>query len=91
MRKPPLKLSVVFSFRNEADVLPELVRRTRHALHTERDKGTLSSHELIFVNDCSTDNSLQVLMEENRGYGDIRVITMSRCFGVSECVLAGME
>ena len=84
-------LSVVFSFRNEETVLRELIARTRTVLQGERTKGHLSSYELIFVNDASTDRSLEILCNEAKGHNDIRVITMSRCFGVSPCVLAGME
>lgn len=84
-------LSVVFSFRNEEYVLEELIRRTRSVLNEEQTKGHLSSYELIFVNDASTDKSLELLMEQAKGHEDIRIINMSRCFGVSPCVLAGME
>jgi dolichol-phosphate mannosyltransferase len=30
-------------------------------------------------------------MDEAKGYDDIRIINMSRCFGVSPCVMAGMQ
>jgi len=84
-------LSVVFSFRNEEDVLPELIARTRKVIAQEQAQGTISSYELIFVNDASTDRSLEILLEHARGHEDIKVVTMSRCFGVSPCVMAGME
>ena len=87
----PIKLSIVFSFRNEQEVLPELIRRSRLVLQTEQNKGTIASYELIFVNDASSDNSLDILKEHSKQNNDIRIITMSRCFGVSPCVLAGME
>lgn len=86
-----MRLSVVFSFRNEEDVLPELIQRTRAILNHEIQKRTLSSFELIFVNDASTDHSLEILLEHAKGHEDIKVITMSRCFGVSPCVMAGLE
>ena len=84
-------LSVVFSFRNEEEVLPELIKRTRDVLNQEQEKAGISSYELIFVNDSSTDNSLKILEEHLRDHSDIRIINMSRCFGVSPCVLAGMR
>jgi glycosyltransferase involved in cell wall biosynthesis len=84
-------LSVVFSFRNEQEVLPELIKRTRSVLLEEERKGSISSYELIFVNDASTDRSLEILRDHAEGWNDIRVINMSRRFGVSPCVLAGME
>lgn len=84
-------LSVVFSFRNEEEVLPELVRRTREALARQEKEGIVSGHELIFVNDASSDGSLAVLKELAAAQNDIRIITTSRPFGVAPCILAGME
>jgi dolichol-phosphate mannosyltransferase len=89
-RRPP-RLSVVLSFWNESDIIPELVRRLRLVLGQEREKGTLAGHELIFVNDASTDRSEAILKELAVGHDDIRIVNMSRNFGVSPCVLAGMD
>lgn len=83
-------LSIVFSFRNEASVLHDLVRRVRTALDPEVAKGHLASYEMVFVNDASTDSSLDILIEQARERDDIRILTTSRPFGVSPCVLAGM-
>jgi polyisoprenyl-phosphate glycosyltransferase len=88
-RKP--MVSVVLSFYNEENVLPELVRRLRDVFIAEQAKGVVSGYELVFVNDNSTDGSLDILLAEARARGDIVVVNMSRNFGVSECVLAGME
>ncbi|MBI2978778.1 MAG: glycosyltransferase, partial [Rhodospirillales bacterium] len=49
-------ISVVLSIRNEAEVLPELIRRLDAVLSKDPD-----DHELVFVNDDSTDGSLEVL------------------------------
>jgi glycosyltransferase involved in cell wall biosynthesis len=43
------------------------------------------------VNDNSTDRSLEILLDEFHREPDIVVLNMSRNFGVSECVLAGMK
>ena len=90
LRQNAPRLSVVFSFWNEQDVLPELISRLRKTLSAEVEKGTINAYEAIFVNDASTDNSLAILMDHAQGHDDIRVINMSRNFGVSPCVLAGM-
>lgn len=84
-------LSVVLSFRNEEDVLSELIKRLRKTLITEKEKNTISGYELIFVNDVSTDRSLEILLSEAQNHNDIKIINMSRNFGVSPCVLAGMQ
>lgn len=79
-----MKLSVVFSFRNEAETLPELLKRVNDALKDYES-------ELIFVNDASTDDSLAILLEAQKKSSNIRIINMSRQFGVTPCVLAGLH
>ena len=87
----PPTISVVLSFRNEEACLPELIQRLRAVFAAERKAGRIGSHELIFVNDASTDSSEMILRAHAVGNDDIRIINMSRNFGVSPCVLAGME
>ena len=79
-------LSVVFSFRNEEGNINELVNRINISL----EKLTNWNYELIFVNDDSTDNSESILLELQKKY-PIRIINMSRNFGVDPCVLAGFR
>lgn len=86
-----ITLSIVLSFYNEEDVLPELIRRLRNVLDSECKKKTIDNYELIFVNDASTDRSEEILQEAANGHKDIKILNMSRNFGVSPCVLAGME
>jgi glycosyltransferase involved in cell wall biosynthesis len=79
-------ISVVLSFRNEAPLIPDLIARVTAALAQ-----TGCAHELIFVNDASTDQSLEILTTHAAADPRIKVITMSRRFGPSECVLAGLR
>ena len=79
-------LSVVFSFRNEEGNIKELVNRINISL----EKLINWNYELIFVNDNSTDNSESILLELQKKY-PIRIINMSRNFGVDPCVLAGFR
>lgn len=79
-------ISVVLSFRNEAPLIPELIARVTAALAQAG-----CDHELIFVNDASTDQSLEILTTHAAADPRIKVITMSRRFGPSECVLAGLR
>ena len=55
-----LLVSVVLSFRNEAETIPELIRRLLQVF----DK-IPAQFELIFVNDNSSDESLELLMKLN--------------------------
>lgn len=86
-----IKISMIFSFKNEEDVIPELISRVRNVLRSEIDKNVISDYELIFVNDRSTDQSEKLLKEINVDHGDIKIINMSRTFGVSPCVMTGLK
>ena len=77
-------ISIVFSFRNEEEVLSELVHRVVPIVEI------IGDYELIFVNDDSTDRSLDVLQILRAENSRIKIINMSRCFGVAPCVIAGL-
>lgn len=79
-------LSVVFSFRNEEENIKELIERVVKAI----EKIDSWSYELIFVNDASNDKSEEILIELQNKY-PIKIINMTRNFGVGPCVLAGFE
>jgi dolichol-phosphate mannosyltransferase len=79
-------VSVVLSFRNEEAVIPELVARLQKAL-----RGAGVGYELVFVNDASSDGSLALLERLHADDPAVKVVTMSRRFGVAPCVLAGMR
>ena len=89
-KAPPL-VSVVLSFYNEAAILDLLLERLRNVLRGERAKGNIRDYELIFINDNSTDSSLDILIREFKAGNDLVILNMSNNFGVSECVLAGMS
>lgn len=89
MGRESAKISVVLSFYNERSVLPELLQRMRAVFASLIANHIVESYELIFVNDNSTDESEKYLRSELEK-GDIVIINMSRNFGVSECVMAGM-
>jgi len=50
------KISVVLSFYNEADVIPELLKRLRNVFSELISEKQVESYELVFVNDNSRDN-----------------------------------
>ena len=79
-------LSIVFSFRNEEGNIEPLVQRISTTMEKVKDW----KYELIFVNDDSNDNSEQVLLKLQKNY-PIKIINMSRNFGVDPCVLAGFR
>lgn len=79
-------LSIVFSFKNEEKNLSELINRTVKTVSNLKNW----KYEIIFVNDCSEDNSEKILLEFQKSY-PITIINMSRTFGIAPCVLAGFR
>ena len=81
-----MKLNVIFSFRNEEENIPELISRVVNTLSKIKDL----SYELIFVNDCSTDRSLEMLLDFKKTL-PIKILNTSRKFGYHACALAGFS
>jgi len=81
----PVLLSIVLSFRNEAACIPALVERLAQTLSR-----AAVSYELIFVDDASTDESLALLANRAAADPRIKIATMARRFGQSECAVAGL-
>ena len=79
-------LSIVFSFRNEEGNIEPLVRRISNTMQKIENW----KYELIFVNDDSTDSSEKILTNLQKNH-PIKIINMSRKFGVDPCVLAGFR
>jgi dolichol-phosphate mannosyltransferase len=75
----------VLSFRNEAANIPTLTARLATMFATQDIE-----YELLFVNDASTDASLPLLLEERQHNARIKIVNLSRRFGVAEGVIAGM-
>ncbi len=90
-RSDSCRVSVVFSFWNEEQVLPELIRRLRGVFDLLLACREIGGYELIFVNDASTDRSEELLRAAARDRCDIKIVNMSRNFGVSPCVMAGLH
>jgi len=83
--KTEILISFVFSFRNEEENIPELVHRIDTVMSSIRD----TQYEMIFVNDDSTDHSFDILLKLQENY-PIIIINMTRRFGVTPCILAGL-
>lgn len=79
-------VSVVFSFRNERQNIPTLIARL-DAMFSRAGV----DYELLFVNDSSNDGSLETLVEARSTNPRVKIVNMSRRFGVSECARAGMS
>src|SRR6266513_1135465 len=81
-----MQLSVVTTLFQSAPYIDEFYRRMR----TEAEK-IASELEFIFVNDGSTDRSLDVTLGLQTEDGRIRVVDLSRNFGHHKAIMTGLE
>jgi dolichol-phosphate mannosyltransferase len=84
---PDFRLSVAVPVRNEETVLPELLRRTCAVLDGIRG----GPHELVFVDDGSSDRTLELLEAAARRDSRIVVISLSRNFGHQAALTAALD
>lgn len=79
-------LSVVVPVYNESEVLPEFHRRVCAVL------ATLDMHcQIIYVNDGSTDGSLDIIHELDARQARVQLVDLSRNFGKEIALTAGLD
>jgi putative glycosyltransferase len=81
-----MQLSVVTTLFQSAPYIDEFYRRVR----TEAEK-IASDLEFVFVNDGSTDSSLDVALDLQKQDGRILVVDLSRNFGHHKAMMTGLE
>src|SRR5271155_1604550 len=83
----PIRVSLAIPVYNEEAVVPEVVRRTTSAL----DGIPGGPHEIVFVDDGSSDRTLELL--EKAADGDARIVgvELSRNFGQQTALAAGLD
>ncbi len=80
------ELSVVVPCYNEQDVICECHRRLTEAIRPH-----VSSFEIVYVNDGSSDNTLSLLLGLYSSNPEVRIVNFSRNFGHQLAVSAGLE
>ncbi|MCC5918338.1 MAG: glycosyltransferase family 2 protein [Cryomorphaceae bacterium] len=78
-------LSIVIPIHNEADNLRQLIEELRRQVPSDLDL------EIVFVDDGSTDNSRDILIELAKNIPEIKVVALSRNFGHQAAIYAGLE
>ena len=81
------KITLVVSFRNEEDVIDDFISETTSILKKIENL----EYEIIFVDDDSTDNSLEKLIQYHIQDKRIKIINLSRRFGTMESIMAGIK
>jgi glycosyltransferase involved in cell wall biosynthesis len=84
---PAFRLSVAIAVLNEETVLPEVLRRLRGVL----DQLPGGPHEIVFVDDGSTDHTFELLKEAAQNDPRIIVVSLSRNFGHQAALTAALD
>ena len=80
-------LSLVVPVFNEEDSLDTFLRRINEVFQTQ----ALIDLELVFVNDGSTDATLERLLDRQRHDSRLRIVDLSRNFGKEAALSAGLQ
>ncbi len=86
MKENQIILSIVIPVFNEAPILPLLYDRLINALGI-----VTSDYEIVWVNDCSTDDSLHILKNFSSRNNKSHYISLSRNFGHQKAITAGLD
>jgi glycosyltransferase involved in cell wall biosynthesis len=82
-----LRVSLAIPVYNEEAVVPELVRRTTLVL----DELPGGPHEIVMVDDGSSDRTLEMLEQAAQKDGRIVVVSLSRNFGHQTALVAALD
>jgi len=85
MRDNPV-LSIVIPLFNESGDFAEILREVRHHAGT-----TNLGHEVILLDDGSTDQTWDVVCDMSRQFKEVRGIKLSRNFGKESAIATGLE
>ena len=77
-------ISIVIPVYNEAESLPSLFKRLFPVMNSY-------THEIIFINDGSNDNSLEILEHEQKNNSCMKVIDMHGNYGQHKAIMKGFE
>lgn len=86
--QPSLRVSIVVPVYRSEGILTELCQQVFNALDAA---GWSHDFELILVNDCSPDNSWQVVRELARQHPWVRGISLRKNFGQHNALMAGLH
>ena len=79
-------ISIVIPILNEQDSVDELCDRIKNVIQSLK-----LTYEVIFIDDLSTDNTIEKLQYINKQNENIKTIQLSRRFGYQNSIWAGLE
>ncbi len=79
-------ISIVIPLYNEVESLPELYSQIKEVVRANR-----YNYEIIFVDDGSTDGSLEVLKQLRQNDKNVKIISFRRNYGKSAALAVGFE
>jgi glycosyltransferase involved in cell wall biosynthesis len=82
-----MRLSIGIPLHNEEELVPELLRRLLAVL----DSIPGGPHEIVFVDDGSTDGTRPLLIEASRNDTRLKVVSLSRNFGHQAALSAAID
>jgi glycosyltransferase involved in cell wall biosynthesis len=81
-----MNLSIIIPVFNEEENIPHLLKGLKTAL-----AGIKTDYEVIFIDDGSTDNTLNVLKDIHKEGNNIKIIELRRNFGQTAAISAGFD
>ena len=79
-------ISIIAPCYNEEETIESFLRRIEEILAQINEP-----YEIVFINDGSKDNTLNVLLNAKRNFKNIRIINFSRNFGKEAALTAGLD
>ncbi len=84
LRRPPSSIDIVIPVYNEQSNIPELLSRLETSLGGQ-------NYRVLFVDDGSSDSSLQVMRDAGAKNSKVQFISLSRNFGHQSALRAGLD
>ena len=85
-----MKLSVVIPCYRSEKTVADIVDRIKVTISSDRNE-LYSAYEIICINDCSPDNTMQVLKELAAQDKNVKVIDLTRNYGQHSALMAGFN
>lgn len=85
-----MKLSVVIPCYRSEKTIAGIVDRVISAIQGERNT-LFDAYEVVCINDCSPDNTIQVLKELSEDNKNVKVIDLTRNYGQHAALMAGFN